>query len=106
MKYSTRITRKQRSESIAYSASYIPIDVFAKVLEKAPNATWRSLLVLARLGALRIPSEAQGLKWDHIAWEAKRISIIASSKSWRNAMAEAVAESESFRSDGLRQESS
>jgi hypothetical protein len=28
-------------------------------------------------GAVRIPSEAQGLKWDHIAWEAKRISNAA-----------------------------
>ncbi len=64
---------------------YIPIDVFSKVLEKAPNATWRSLLVLARLGALRIPSEAQGLKWEHIAWEAKRISIVASSKTEHHA---------------------
>lgn len=64
---------------------YIPIEVFSKVLEKAPNATWRSLLVLARLGALRIPSEAQGLKWDHIAWEAKRISIVASSKTEHHA---------------------
>ena len=36
---------------------------------------------LARLAAFRIPSEAQGLKWDHIAWEAKRISVVDSSKT-------------------------
>ncbi len=64
---------------------YIPLDVFEKVLEKAPNATWRSLLVLARLGALRIPSEAQGLRWEDIAWEAKRISIVLSSKTEHHA---------------------
>jgi integrase len=64
---------------------YVPLEVFAKVLDKAPNARWRSLLVLARLGALRIPSEAQGLRWDHIAWEAKRISIVASSKTEHHA---------------------
>jgi len=63
----------------------IPLDVFEKVLEKAPNATWRSLLVLARLGALRMPSEAQGLRWDDIAWEAKRISIVLSSKTEHHA---------------------
>jgi hypothetical protein len=34
---------------------------------------------------LRIPSEAQGLKWDHIAWEAKRISIVSSSKTEHHA---------------------
>jgi len=60
---------------------YIDLETFAKVLEKAPNAKWRSLLVLARLGAFRIPSEARGLKWEHIAWEAKRISIVGSSKT-------------------------
>jgi integrase len=60
---------------------YIDLETFAKVLEKAPNAKWRSLLVLARLAAFRIPSEAQGLKWEHIAWEAKRISIVGSSKT-------------------------
>jgi len=60
---------------------FLKLLIFLNVLEKAPNATWRSLLVLARLGALRIPSEAQGLKWEHIAWEEKRISIVASSKT-------------------------
>ena len=60
---------------------YIELEVFSKVLAKAPNARWRSLLILARLGALRIPSEAQGLKWEHIAWDAKRITIEASSKT-------------------------
>jgi integrase len=64
---------------------YVPLEVFAKVLDKAPNARWRSLLVLARLGALRIPSEAQGLRWDHIAWDAKRISIVSSSKTEHHA---------------------
>lgn len=64
---------------------YVDLEVFGKVLDKAPNARWRSLLVLARLGALRIPSEAQGLRWDHIAWDAKRISIVSSSKTEHHA---------------------
>jgi hypothetical protein len=64
---------------------YVDLGTFAKVLEKAPNARWRSLLVLARLAAFRIPSEAQGLKWEHIAWEAKRISIVGSSKTEHHA---------------------
>ncbi len=65
--------------------AYVDLDSFAKVLAKAPNARWRALLVLARIGAFRIPSEAQGLKWDHIAWEAKRISIVGSSKTEHHA---------------------
>ncbi len=65
--------------------AYVDLTTFNKVLAKAPNARWRALLVLARLGAFRIPSEAQGLKWDHIAWEAKRISIVDSSKTEHHA---------------------
>ncbi len=64
---------------------YVDLDTFNKVLESAPNARWKALLVLARLGALRIPSEASALKWDHIAWEAKRISIVSSSKTEHHA---------------------
>ena len=64
---------------------YVDLETFAKVLDKAPNAIWRSLLVLARIAALRIPSEAQGLKWEHIAWDAKRISIVGSSKTEHHA---------------------
>ncbi len=54
---------------------YIDMETFAQVLEKAPNARWRALLVLARIGALRVPSEVQGLRWSNIAWEAKRMTV-------------------------------
>lgn len=64
---------------------YVDLETFNKVLAKAPNPRWRALLVLARLGAFRIPSEAQGLMWDHIAWDAKRISIVESSKTEHHA---------------------
>ncbi len=60
---------------------YVPLEIFETVLEKAPIARWRALLVLARIGAFRIPSEAAGLKWEDIAWEAKRISVVMSSKT-------------------------
>lgn len=60
---------------------YIDLETFSKVLELAPNAAWRSLLVLARLAAFRVPSEAKALKWEHIAWDVKRISIVESSKT-------------------------
>jgi integrase len=76
---------KARVGSNKERQEYVDLEVFGKVLDKAPNARWRSLLVLARLGALRIPSEAQGLRWDHIAWDAKRISVVASSKTEHHA---------------------
>jgi integrase len=60
---------------------YVDLGDFAKVLAKAPNARWRSLLVLARIAAFRIPSEAQGLKWEHISFEQKRLFVVNSSKT-------------------------
>jgi integrase len=65
--------------------SYIELEVFGKALEFAPNARWRALLILARLGALRVPSEATALRWEDISWESKRISIIGSSKTEHHA---------------------
>ena len=71
---------------------YIPLDVFDKVMAHLSTAgqrptAWqayrRALFVLARIGAFRIPSEAQGLKWEHIAWEADppTVSVVMSSKT-------------------------
>ncbi len=54
---------------------YIELETFSKVLEHAPNSRWRALMVLARLGALRVPSEVKGLRWTDIAWEAKRFTV-------------------------------
>jgi hypothetical protein len=61
------------------------LDDFNKVLNAAPNARWRALLVLARVAALRVPSEVVKLKWDHIRFEEKRILVIDSSKNERHA---------------------
>lgn len=61
--------------------AYVGLEDFAKVLEKAPNAKWKSLLVLARIAGFRIPSEAQGLKWEHISFEQRRIFVVNSSKT-------------------------
>jgi integrase len=63
---------------------YVDLDTFAKILEKAPNARWKALLVLSRLGAVRVPSEIAKLKWEHVNFEAKRIFIVDSSKTERH----------------------
>jgi integrase len=54
---------------------YIPLDTFAKVLAKAPDARWRALMVLARIAGLRIPSEVCGLLWSDVDWKAKRLLV-------------------------------
>ncbi len=43
-----------------------------KVLVACPDAEWRCLFALARYGALRIPSEIQELRWEHIDWANNR----------------------------------
>ncbi len=60
---------------------YIDLETFGKILSKAPNAHWKALLVLSRLGAVRVPSEIAKLKWEHVNWESKRIFIVDSSKT-------------------------
>lgn len=67
---------------------YVSMATFSKVLRAAPNARWRSLLVLARIGALRIPSEAAKLEWAHVDFDAKRIHVVGSSKTERHAKRE------------------
>ena len=48
-----------------------------KVLDACSNAEWRSLVALARYGALRISSEIRELKWDEINWAADCFQIHA-----------------------------
>lgn len=54
---------------------YVDHATFADVLRCAPNARWRALLVLARYGGLRIPSEVAEMRWIDIAWDANRITV-------------------------------
>jgi integrase len=62
-------------------AHYIPMNDVSKLIAAAPNARWRALIALARVAALRVPSEVVGLKWDHIRFEEKRILVLDSSKT-------------------------
>ena len=48
-----------------------------KVLAACPNAEWQACFVLARYGALRIPSEIQELRWSDIIWDADRFHVHA-----------------------------
>lgn len=45
------------------------------------NARWRALICLARQCGFRMPSEAAGLKWEHILWDKKLIAVVMSSKT-------------------------
>jgi integrase len=46
-----------------------------KVIDAAPNASWRVLIALARFGGLRTPSETLALKWADVNWAEKRVTV-------------------------------
>lgn len=54
---------------------FITADEAAKVLEACPNIDWRAIVVLARYGGLRCPSEVLSLRWQDIDWDAGRIVV-------------------------------
>lgn len=57
-------------DSNAERKAYVSTDDTAKILEVAPDADWRLLIALARLGGLRTPSESLRLRWSDIDWAA------------------------------------
>jgi integrase len=46
-----------------------------RVLESCPDTEWQLIVVLARYGGLRIPSELVNLTWADINWEQNRIRV-------------------------------
>ena len=47
-------------------AAFVPREVIWKLLDHCPNEDWRRLIVLARFGGLRTPSESLLLRWGDI----------------------------------------
>ncbi len=46
-----------------------------RLLAKAPDTAWRTIIALARYGGLRCPSEVLSLRWTAIDWELDRIVV-------------------------------
>ena len=55
---------------------YVDLQEFAKLFEAAPSPSWRLLLALARLAALR-RGEALNLPWGKIDWSSSRLQVIS-----------------------------
>ncbi len=55
--------------------AYIPREHVDKLLEQCPDTMWRVIVVLARYGGFRVPSEILKLKWTDINWDTGRITI-------------------------------
>ncbi len=56
-------------------AVFVSRDTIAKVIDAAPDAEWRLLIVLSRYGGLRVPSEALALRWTDVNWEHNRLTV-------------------------------
>ena len=48
-----------------------------RVMDFAADAEWRLLIVLARYGGLRVPSEPLSLRWCDVDWQRKRVLVTA-----------------------------
>lgn len=65
-------------DSNADRKAYVSTGSAEKLLEVAPNANWRLLIALARLGGLRTPSESLRLRWTDIDWAAGTFRVTSS----------------------------
>ncbi len=54
---------------------FVDHDRVEKVLAALPDNNWRLLMVLARYGGLRIPSELQRLTWGDVDWQDGRFTV-------------------------------
>jgi integrase len=54
---------------------FVSRDVIEKVLAACPDNNWRLVVVLARYGGLRIPSELERLTWSDVDWHGHKITI-------------------------------
>ena len=48
-----------------------------KLLDAAPDWTWRTIIALARYGGLRTPSETLSLTWDAVDWGSNRLRVVS-----------------------------
>jgi integrase len=55
--------------------AYVPAADVERVIEHAPNSTWKLLIALSRFAGLRVPSEALSLRWQDVDWERGRLTV-------------------------------
>jgi len=55
--------------------AYVPAADVLRVIEHAPNDTWKLLIALSRFAGLRVPSEALSLRWQDVDWERGRLTV-------------------------------
>jgi len=66
---------KMAASGIRERQRFISREDITRVLGACPNHDWRCIVVLARYGGLRCPSEVLSLRWQDINWETGRITV-------------------------------
>jgi integrase len=66
---------RHRGGNPAERRHYVPLADAERLIEHAPNTTWRLLIALSRFAGLRVPSEALMLKWADVDWERGRLIV-------------------------------
>ena len=57
---------------------FVTREMTDRILKHCPDEQWRLLILLARYGGLRCPSEILALQWSDVNWEHKRLRIPSS----------------------------
>ena len=60
--------------NVSVRQRFIDRETVQKILD-ASDPTWRTIVVLARFGGLRCPSEVLSLEWRHIDWDRGRLTV-------------------------------
>ena len=55
--------------------AYVPPADVERVIDHAPNGTWKLLIALSRFAGLRVPSEALSIRWQDVDWERGRLTV-------------------------------
>ena len=66
---------KAGSQANAKRKAFVGRDVIDRVLGACLDNDWRLVVVLARYGGLRIPSEFERLTWSNVDWHGQRLTV-------------------------------
>lgn len=54
---------------------FVTREWFRKLLDAAPNQTWRAIIALCRIGGLRCPSEVFAARWGDVRWDDEKFLV-------------------------------
>ena len=63
------------SQTNASRGFFVARDVITRVLDKAPDVEWRTIIALCRYAGLRCPTEVLALKWADVHFDRSRLVV-------------------------------